>query len=51
MEARCPSVGEFGGGEALVDGCKNTLIKAGEGGWDRELLVGGGLGKGITFEM
>jgi hypothetical protein len=33
-----------------VDGWGSTLIKAGEGGWDREVLEGKPR-KGITFEM
>jgi hypothetical protein len=29
----------------------NILIEGGGGGWDREVLGMGELGKGITFEM
>jgi hypothetical protein len=48
--ARCPSEGECQGWEDRVGGWESTLIKAGEGGWERRFLVGK-QGKGITFKM
>jgi hypothetical protein len=46
----CPSVGEFEDGKAGVRGwVGKTLIEAGEVGGIGNL--GGGRGKGITFEM
>jgi hypothetical protein len=44
-----PSIGEWQGRELGVCG-QNTLIEAGEGGWDRGFLEQK-LGKGIIFEM